>query len=276
MHDEGMKMRIIDAVLEILAEEDGLTYIEIYERIVEKNLYQFGAKKPANVVNGEIRCHCDGIDFPSASPVKYFCIKGQKNGQNTYGILSNEPDNNNSTPAKSSVEAELLPEEKIDLTYLFYKSSLKQQILDHIAECHPSFFESLVVNLLLRMGYGSDELAGKVLGKSHDGGVDGVIFEDKLGLSKIYIQAKRYSANNVVGSPALQAFVGAMQDVQKGVFITTSSFSKEARAYAEKQQQKSLKLIDGDLLAELMIKYEIGLEKKQIYPVYKISEGFYE
>ena len=195
-----------------------------------------------------------------------------------YGILlyDSKKTNNLSSPGKSFAEAELLPEEKIDLTYLFYKSSLKQQILDHITECHPSFFESLVVNLLLKMGYGSDELSGKVLGKSHDGGVDGVIFEDKLGLSKIYIQAKRYSADNVVGSPALQAFVGAMQDVQKGVFITTSSFSKEARTYADKQQQKSLKLIDGDLLAELMIKYEIGLELKQIYPVYKISEEFYE
>ena len=90
-----------------------------------------------------------------------------------------------------------------------------------------------------------------------------MIYEDRLGLSKIYIQAKRNDVSNTVGRPLLQTFVGAMQDVQKGVFITTSSYTKEARKYADKQQQKSLKLIDGDLLAELMIKYGIGLEKVQ-------------
>lgn len=158
----------------------------------------------------------------------------------------------------------------------FYKNNIKRQILDHILNCHPSFFEQLVVNLLLEMGYGSDELSGRVIGKSHDGGIDGVIYEDKLGLSKIYIQAKRNNSSNTIGRPLLQAFVGAMQDVQKGVFITTSTFTKGARNYAEKQQQKSLKLIDGDLLAELMIKYGIGLEKIQTYTVYKINEDFFE
>ena len=103
-----------------------------------------------------------------------------------------------------------------------------------------------------------------------------MIYEDRLGLSKIYIQAKRNDVSNTVGRPLLQTFVGAMQDVQKGVFITTSSYTKEARKYADKQQQKSLRLIDGDLLAELMIKYGIGLEKVQTYIVYKINEDFFE
>ena len=103
-----------------------------------------------------------------------------------------------------------------------------------------------------------------------------MIYEDRLGLSKIYIQAKRNDVSNTVGRPLLQTFVGAMQDVQKGVFITTSSYTKEARKYADKQQQKSLKLIDGDLLAELMITYGIGLEKVQTYIVYKINEDFFE
>lgn len=125
----------------------------------------------------------------------------------------------------------------------------------------PKFFESLVVHLLLEMGYGVNDQAGKVIGKSHDGGIDGVIFEDRLGLSKIYIQAKRYDQKNTIGRQILQSFVGAMQDVQKGVFITTSTFTKEAINYAENQQQKSLKLINGDLLADLMITYGIGLEK---------------
>lgn len=274
-------MRIVDALIEVLKEKESLTCIEAYKMIKERNLYQFGAKNPEAVVNGKLRRHCEGLNFPSASPVKYFKIVGQKGTKNLYALINGEQEEfvskkERKKNAKAVLEDDLLPEEKIDLTYLFYKNNIKRQILDHILECHPSFFEQLVLNLLLEMGYGSDELSGRVLGKAHDGGIDGVIYEDKLGLSKIYIQAKRNDSSNTIGRPLLQAFVGAMQDVQKGVFITTSSFTKEARNYAEKQQQKSLKLIDGDLLAELMIKYGIGLEKVQTYTVYKINEDFFE
>jgi restriction system protein len=273
-----IKMTIIGAITEVLNDNKPRTSKKIYEEIVLRNLYSFGAKKPESVVNGEIRCHCEGLDFPSASPVKHFIIAGQEGKYNLYlnkrkdEVIEQDPDF-----IKQEFNSEdILPEEKMDLAYLFYKNGIKQQLLDHILECHPSFFEQLVINLLLEMGYGSDELSGRVLGKSHDGGIDGVIYEDKLGLSKIYIQAKRNDSGNTIGRPLLQAFVGAMQDVQKGVFITTSTFTKEARNYAEKQQQKSLKLIDGDLLAELMIKYGIGLEKVQTYTVYKINEDFFE
>ena len=273
-------MRIVDALVEVLKDNKSLTYKEAYKKIVERDLYQFGAKDPEAAVNAKLRCHCVGLDFPGASPVKYFKIIGKKRKRNLYALVEEESvvsDEKEDTEKQEPVSDEdSLPEEKIDLTYLFYKSRLKKQILDHIVECHPSFFERLVVDLLLEMGYGSDELSGRVIGKSHDGGIDGVIYEDKLGLSKIYIQAKRNDIGNTIGRPLLQAFVGAMQDVQKGVFITTSSFTKEARNYAEKQQQKSLKLIDGDLLAELMIKYGIGLEKIQTYTVYKINEDFFE
>ena len=274
-------MRIIDALVEVLKENESLTYKEAYLKIKERDLYQFGAKDPEAAVNAKLRCHCAGLDFPGASPVKYFKIVGQKGTRNLYALVKEDQEDlaDKDEPKKKSKpvsEDDLLPEEKIDLTYLFYKNNIKRQILDHILDCHPSFFEQLVVNLLLEMGYGSDELSGHVLGKSHDGGIDGVIYEDKLGLSKIYIQAKRNDSSNTIGRPLLQAFVGAMQDVQKGVFITTSTFTKEARNYAEKQQQKSLKLIDGDLLAELMIKYGIGLEKVQTYTVYKINEDFFE
>ena len=275
-------MRIADALIEVLKDNESLTYKEVYKKIVERNLYQFGAKDPEAAVNAKLRCHCVGLDFPGASPVKYFKIVGKDGMRNLYALASND-DVDNAEPEVPNAEAEMvqtdedsLPEEKIDLMYLFYKLRLKREILDRIIDCHPSFFEQLVVNLLLEMGYGSDELSGRVLGKSHDGGIDGVIYEDRLGLSKIYIQAKRNDTGNTIGRPLLQAFVGAMQDVQKGVFITTSTFTKEARNYAEKQQQKSLKLIDGDLLAELMIKYGIGLEKVQTYTVYKINEDYFE
>lgn len=273
-------MRIVDALVEVLKEHESLTYKEAYLKIKERNLYQFGAKDPEAAVNAKLRCHCEGLNFPGASPVKYFRIVGQKGTRSLYALVKEGQEvvdeDESKKKKKSASEDDLLPEEKIDLTYLFYKNNIKRQILDHILDCHPSFFEQLVVNLLLKMGYGSDELSGRVIGKSHDGGIDDVIYEDKLGLSKIYIQAKRNDSSNTIGRPLLQAFVGAMQDVQKGVFITTSTFTKEARNYAEKQQQKSMKLIDGDLLAELMIKYGIGLEKVQTYTVYKINEDFFE
>ena len=274
-------MRIVDALVEVLKENESLTYKEAYLKIKEKNLYQFGAKDPEAAVNAKLRCHCEGLVFPGASPVKYFKIVGQKGTRNLYALVKEGQEDSADIEelkkkSKPVSEDDLLPEEKIDHTYLYYKNNFKRQILNHIMDSHPSFFEQLVVNLLLEMGYGSDEMSGHILGKSHDGGIDGVIYEDKLGLSKIYIQAKRNDSSNTVGRPLLQAFVGAMQDVQKGVFITTSSFTKEAKDYAEKQQQKSLKLIDGDFLAELMIKYGIGLEKIQTYIVYKINEDFFE
>lgn len=270
-----MRTRIVDAIMQVLKENGSLTYKDAYRKIIEKDLYQFGARKPEAVVNGEIRCHCEGIDFPSASPVKYFKIVGVKGKDNLYALRDDKAPEVQSSP-KRSIEDDMIPEEKIDLTYLFYKSSLKKMILEHIMDCDPGFFENLVVKLLLEMGYGADKLSGEVVGKSHDHGIDGIIYEDRLGLSKIYIQAKRYDSKNTVSSTDLQAFCGALEGVQKGVFITTSTFTREARQYVDRLREKSIKLIDGDLLAELMIKYGIGLEKVQTYTVYKINEDFYQ
>ena len=269
-----MRTRIVDAIMQVLKENGSLTYKEAYKKIVEKNLYQFGARKPEAVVNGEIRCHCEGIDFPSASPVKYFKVVGAKGKDNLYALKDAKAPEVKMEP--KAVDDDMVPEEKIDLMYLFYKSSLKKMILEHIMDSDPGFFENLVVKLLLEMGYGADKLSGEVVGKSHDHGIDGIIYEDRLGLSKIYIQAKRYDAKNSIGSTDLQAFCGALEGVQKGVFITTSTFTREARKYVDRLREKSIKLIDGDLLAELMIKYGIGLEKVQTYTVYKINEDFYQ
>ena len=110
---------------------------------------------------------------------------------------------------------------------------------------------------------------------THDGGIDGIISEDKLGLDLIYIQAKRYSSNCKIGRKDLQAFVGAMEHVQKGVFITTSSFTKEAEKFISKQQQKSIKLIDGKLLSELLVKYEIGVLPAERVTIYKLDYDYF-
>lgn len=126
------------------------------------------------------------------------------------------------------------------------------------------------------MGYGYDESSGVVVGGPHDGGIDGIISEDKLGLDLIYLQAKRYKTGKAVARHELQAFVGAMQNVQKGVFITTSSFTKEARQYAEQQQQKNLKLIDGEMLSSLMIKYEVGITIEDRIKIYRLDATYFE
>lgn len=124
----------------------------------------------------------------------------------------------------------------------------------------PKFFESLVVHLLLEMGYGVNDQAGKVIGKSHDGGIDGVIFEDRLGLSKIYIQAKRYDQKNTIGRQILQSLLVLCRMFRRSIHHYINIY-KRSDKLCRKSTTKSLKLINGDLLADLMITYGIGLEK---------------
>lgn len=279
------KRTICDAIKEVLKDEkQGLTYLEIHSRIEERKLYEFGAKFPQVVVHGEIRRHCEDLDFPSASPAKFFKIIRTDHNTNYYGLVDDM--NPSSTKDKESdepsnlqyvldIEDELLPEEKMVQAYHRYLGDLKHSLLEKVRECHPSFFEKLVVDLLLAMGYGCDDKSGQVIGKSHDGGIDGIISEDKLGLNLIYIQAKRYNEGNSVGRPEIQRFIGAMQKAEKGVFITTSKFTKEALDFANAESRKHIRLIDGDSLVELMIKHSVGLERIKEYIVFKIGEDYF-
>ena len=270
-------MRIVDALRVVLKDNTSLTYKEAYEEILKRNLYEFSAKQPESAVNAKLRCHCEGLDFPGSSPVKYFKIVGQKGSRNLYALIETDI----KTVPKSSKKADqtnndLLPEEKIEESYLQYKKSLKTQLLNRILNCHPSFFEQLVLNLLLEMGYGFNNQSGKVTGKSHDGGIDGVIYEDSLGLSKIYIQAKRYGIKNNISEDLIKHFYASMQGVNKGVFITTSSFTSDAKRFVNEQKDRTIIMIDGEHLVDLMIKYGIGLEKVKTYVVYKLKEDYFE
>ena len=272
-------MTIIEAIKEVLKNEPGgLSSSEIYQRIIDKQLYQFGAKNPAGVVNGEIRRHCLGLDFPTAAPVKHFIVVGKDGKKLKFAI--NE--GNNQQPLMKTSgniindNSEFLPEEKIANAIDEHLSLIKQQLLDSIMANRPDFFERLVVELLLKMGYGYDKKSGIVTGGSHDNGIDGIISEDKLGLDLIYIQAKRYASNNKVGRKELQAFIGAMGHIQKGVFITTSTYTKEASSFGAQQQQKSIKLIDGDMLADYMVKYGIGVESVKSFNIYKIDSDYFQ
>lgn len=272
-------MTIVEAIKTVLQDAPGgLSSEEIYDRIVQRGLYVFGAKKPVAVVNGEIRRRCSGLDFPTAFPIKQFEILSYRGKKPLFGLLHNKESTSaikgkHKTITISSLEQ--LPEERINSVLKEHYTAIKQQIIECIMANSPSFFEHLVMDLLLKMGYGCDESSGIVTGRSHDGGVDGKISEDKLGLDQIYIQAKRHSYDNRIGRKEIQAFIGAMEHVHKGVFITTSFFTREAVNFIEKQQQKNIKLIDGDLLADLLLKYEVGISPVQTFSLYRIDSDYY-
>lgn len=172
---------------------------------------------------------------------------------------------------------EQTPEENLDKAYQRIRKSLASELLNRVVELSPTFFERLVVELLVKMGYGgSIKDAGKAIGKSGDEGIDGTIKEDKLGLDIIYIQAKRWRPGNVVGRPELHKFVGALagQGAKKGIFISTSNFTKEALEYTPKNETKIV-LIDGEQLAQLMIDYNLGCTTQQIYELKKIDSDYF-
>jgi restriction system protein len=148
-------------------------------------------------------------------------------------------------------------------------------LLEQVKSCSPAFFEVLVVELLLKMGYGRNRAeAGKAIGKSGDEGIDGIISEDRLGLEAIYIQAKRWAGT--VGRPEIQKFVGALHGkrARKGVFITTGTFSADARDYVSHIDPRVV-LIDGPQLAEYMIEHNLGVSVKEIYEVKRIDTDFF-
>jgi restriction system protein len=168
------------------------------------------------------------------------------------------------------------PEETLERAHATLQRELASEILDTIAGCSPAFFEDLVVKLLVKMGYGgSFEDAARSVGKSGDGGIDGIIKEDRLGLDAIYVQAKRWQGN--VGRPEVQAFVGALTGhrAKKGVFLTTSDYSREAREYVKNLEAKVV-LIDGRTLADYMIEVGLGVSCVQTYEVKRLDSDFFE
>lgn len=167
------------------------------------------------------------------------------------------------------------PEEVLEGAHLKLLAELSSDVLERVKECTPSFFEQLVVDVLVRMGYGgSRQDAGAAVGGTGDGGIDGIIKEDRLGLDVIYVQAKRWQS--VVGRPELQKFAGALQGhrARKGVFITTSSFTQEAKQYVSLIDSRII-LIDGITLARLMIEHDIGVNTVSSYSVKRVDSDYF-
>ena len=173
-------------------------------------------------------------------------------------------------------EQKQTPAESIEFGYQKLRRDLETEILERVKSCSPDFFERLVVDLLVKMGYGGTRRdAGKAIGKGGDGGIDGIIKEDKLGLDIVYIQAKRWDGT-VVGRPEIQKFVGALhgQRAKKGVFITTSRFSNEAQEYVSIIDSKIV-LIDGQQLAQFMIDNNVGVSTVSTYEIKKIDSDYF-
>ena len=173
-------------------------------------------------------------------------------------------------------EVDRTPEEILQEAYLTLRSEVADEIIQLLKSSSPVFFERVVVDLLVSMGYGgSRKAAGKAIGGSGDGGVDGIISEDPLGLDNIYIQAKRWENN--VGRPQVQAFAGSLEGFRsrKGVMITTSDFSKDARDYVTRIEKKIV-LINGEMLAELMLDHNVGVSEKERFVIKRIDTDYFD
>jgi restriction system protein len=182
-------------------------------------------------------------------------------------------------PATSEIpDSTTTPDDAITLAEDAISSELRRQLLDRIRELSPVFFEGLVVDLIVAMGYGGTRASVvRRLGRSGDEGIDGVVNEDPLGLDVVYIQAKRYAPDNTIGRERIQQFAGALvgQGASKGVFVTTSSFSRGAVEYAQRVPQRII-LVDGSELARLMVQYGVGVRTERTIEIKRIDADYFE
>jgi restriction system protein len=227
-----------------------------YYRITERGR-ELLAKQPKVINNKTLEEYPEFLEFKK--------LKGTmaKNGEEEIKLIS---DVFTTTPSES-----------LEFAYKNLRDELADELLDKLKEISPTFFERVVVELLVKMGYGGSRFdAGRAIGKSGDGGIDGIIKEDKLGLDVIYIQAKRWD-KTPVGKPDVMQFAGALhgQKANKGIFITTSRFTDEARSYVSQIGSKIV-LIDGEQLTNLMIENDVGVSTVSLYPVKKVDNDYFD
>lgn len=191
-------------------------------------------------------------------------------------IKKNKENGDESEESNYDISTDKTPEESLEYAYQKLRSELAKEVLDVVKNCSPTFFEKLVIDLLIKMGYGgSRKDAGQALGKSGDGGIDGIVKEDKLGLDTIYLQAKRWE--NSVPVKEIRDFTGALasKKARKGIFITTSTFPQSVYEFVTQVEYKIV-LIDGEQLANLMIENNVGLSTINEYQVKRIDTDYFE
>jgi restriction system protein len=279
----------LDVVIDFVAKELNVTDRERKELLPSGQMFVFGSrvswartymKKAGLVVSpkrGHIKITERGLSVLKQEPSKINIDFLKQYPE----FLDFQSVNKGEKPTVSRLEEQInmqTPEEILENSYQTIRKDLAHEILDKILTLSPQFFERLVIDLLVKMGYGgSVQDAGKVIGKSGDEGIDGTIKEDKLGLDMIYIQAKRWQPDNVVGRPEIHKFVGALvgQGAKKGIFITTSSFTKDAISFIPRSETKIV-LIDGMQLAQYMIDYNVGVSLQHMYEIKRIDNDYFE
>jgi restriction system protein len=202
---------------------------------------------------------------------------GRSRGQKLSPPRANEPPSRVGQRPVEALTQSQTPDELLRATVKQIEAALSKELLDRILAAPPAFFERLVVALLIGMGYGgSREGAGQIVGRSGDGGIDGVIDQDALGLDRVYVQAKRYKGDNPVSEPEVRAFSGSLgaAKASKGVFVTTSSFTQPSINFAERHPSRII-LIDGKLLTTLMVRYNVGARIDETLYLKKIDEDFF-
>jgi restriction system protein len=254
----------------------GLAFI-FYNRVAWARTYLKKAGLLDSVKRGTISITEKGINVLKTNPDK-INVKFLKQFPEFVEFQNlKKDDSTDETQTSLELVTEETPEETLENSYQNLRKSLAFELRNKVIEMSPAFFEKLVVELLVKMGYGgSIKDAGKAIGKSGDEGIDGTIKEDKLGLDVIYIQAKRWKIDNKVDRPELHKFVGALagQKAKKGVFITTSEFTNGAIEYTHKTDTKIV-LIDGPLLAQLMIDYNLGVNLQATFDIKKIDSDYF-
>jgi len=283
----------LDVIVDLMAKEFNITDEQRKELLPSGQTFVFGSRvgwartylKKAGLIDtpkrGYLKITETGLNVLKQNPngINIAYLKQFPAFQDWQNIKKDESSNNIDIETIQSESINIqTPEELLETSYQSIRKDLAQEILDKILNLSPAFFERLVVELLVKMGYGgSIQDAGRAIGKSGDEGIDGTIKEDKLGLDVIYIQAKRWQPGNVVGRPEIHKFIGALvgQGAKKGIFLTTSSFTKDAIGFIPKSEMKIV-LIDGMQLSQLMIDYNVGVTLQHQYEIKRIDNDYFE
>jgi restriction system protein len=250
----------------------------IYNRCQWATVYLKKAEFVKSAQRGCYQITEKGLDIVKKKDLELLSVKDLEHYSDTFSeFQKNRRKNNMENQAFEDLTIQNeTPEEILDDAYQKIRDNLIEELLEKIRVVSSGFFERLVVDLLVKMGYGGPG-DGKTIGQVGDEGIDGIIKEDKLGLDIVYVQAKRWKENNKVGRPEIQSFVGALagKGAKKGVFITASDFTDDARKYEPKNEIKIV-LINGKELANLMIDYNLGVSLQQSYEIKRIDSDYFE
>lgn len=241
-----------------------------YDRVYWGTTYLKQGKFVERPSRGMIRITQKGLDFLKKNPTQMSLKWLQKDTD----FIAYVPDRLKIQHKSELIETQdLSPDDLLEQGFSELEAALQRDLLEKLSESNPYYFEKIVLILFKKMGYGDFEETSK----SRDGGIDGIINQDQLGIEKIYIQAKRYAIENKVREPEVRNFIGAMSgDVSKGIFVTTSFFDAAAIKKASDARNHRIILIDGSQLVSLMIKYNVGVQIKTVYEVKEIDEDFFE